>query len=58
MEPEELRMPAVAVWQASSRRVQCLSRFGLDFPVREMDRWVQVMRLMTEVSARWQGAAS
>jgi hypothetical protein len=50
----EIPMTALAVWQASRGRIPCLTRYGLSFPVTERDRWVQVLRLMSEVVSQWQ----
>jgi hypothetical protein len=50
----EIPLTALAIWQASRGRVQCLSQYGLAFPVTERERWCQVLRLLSEVANQWQ----
>src|SRR5207245_2882307 len=52
----ELPLSALAVWEASRGRVQCLGRYGLSFPVTDRDRWTQVLRVMSEVARLWADA--
>jgi hypothetical protein len=51
-----LEMSALEVWNASEGRIQCLNRFGLDFPVTEADRWHRVLSLLTESARQWRTA--
>jgi len=49
----QLNKTAFEVWQASKGRVQCLNRYGLEFPVVERERWKQVLQLMSEVAKQF-----
>jgi hypothetical protein len=56
LEAAPLNMSALEVWNSSKGRIQCLKRFGLDFPVTEGDRWHRVLSLLTESARQWRSA--